>query len=180
MQPNPLINMYNQTTAALMQGLLAETKSRFAIDPDRLSYVRSEVPSPERDPELAIAYYRDVRRGTEGTQIPMQYQRLHIDVYANLYPVHLRYLPWMDREFTDDELLIYVSENFKVLLMLEDVTIQIQESNSNPPAQQITITPKWQHAVWFGSLQLWAVQENDLRSVIAQRHYPQFDPTALS
>lgn len=181
MQPNPLINPYNQATATLMQGLLAETKNRFAIDPNRLAYVFSEIPRPEADPETAFAHYRDTRHGPDGVTIPLQYQRLHIDVYVNFYPVHLRFLPWMDREFTDTELLAYVSQNLGALLLLEDVTIVRGEVQSSPVAQQkLYIQPNQLHPIWYGALELWVVNENDLRGVITHRHYPQFDPTALS
>lgn len=181
MQPNPLINPYNQTTAALMQGLLAETNNRFAIDPNRLSYVRSEIPRPVAEPETAYAHYRDTRHGPDGATIPLQYQRLDINIYVNFYPAHLRFLPWMDREFTDTELLTYVSQNLGVLLLLEDVSIDRNAVETSPAEQQkIYIHPNQLHPIWYGALELWVVNENDLRGVITHRHYPQFDPTALS
>lgn len=178
MQPNPLINPYNQTTAALMQGLLAETRTRFAIDAARLSYHHTSVPDAQQ-PAKAIAYYTDHKRPDLEQGIPMPYRRLDIDRYVGLYPTWLRYLPWSDDTFTVEDLLTYVSQNLGVLLMSEDVDVDIAETEDATGARSVVITPHPIHPIWYGQLALWVVAATDLRYLITQYNYAQFDPTEL-
>lgn len=181
MQPNPLINPYNQSVAALMQGLLAEQLTGAALPLQRMSFSRTTIPDPAL-PNEAIAHYLDLKRSTPAVpvEVTTAYERLNLQRYAALYPRHMHYLPWGTDQVEDVAVLNYVQQNFNILLVPTDVSIAQTAPDEGSVTRTITVTPVADHPIWYGQLQLWAVPAADLRSLIARRVYTLLDVTALS
>jgi hypothetical protein len=181
MQPNPLINPYNQTVAVLMQGLLAEQSTGAALPAQRLSFLRSTVPNTAR-PERALAHYVDAKRSTVDVPVVVSvpYNRLDIQRYAQLYPEHLRYVPWSSSDpITLVEVLAYIAAHLGMLLDVDDVLLTRTDPTPIDVIDEVLITPIPTHPLWYGQLRLWLVPSTDLRSLITRRTYVALDVTEL-
>ncbi len=171
----PVVTPYAQTIPAVMNYLLSLAHPRFTVAMGWMQFVDSIIGDPER-PERAIARFQSLKV-PDDELYSYAYTRMDIDRYCDLSTPNLRYIPWGSGPVDNDALLLYIVENFHVLLMEADVQIDIATSADGTGAWNITVTPSPLHPIWFGVLHLAVVPAGDIRSIVWKLAHPTLDPT---
>lgn len=171
-----VVRPYAQLTPAAMTTLLASTHPRFATSAARLEFIESVVDDASR-PERAVAHYRGRQDGEE-RRYSFDYTRMDLDRYCDLYRVNYRFLPFGD-EVDELRVLSYILDRFQVFLPIGFTDVSVAAEADESGAYDLSVIPYPDNPVWYGTLRLKVVAENDLRAIAGVLMFPELDPTLL-